>query len=359
MERRKPKAGVSIFSTLEVPPRQRARRWVSFGAGVGIHLLALGLVLAAGIIVPYEMQPFVRKAPVYIELIKPPHPQEIRRSRQFRPAPRLEVTRLRPEQIVVPVIRETQPANRPEPPELIAQVPPEVAPLSPAPLAGAIPKAPPIPVKTDVFSGSSAAPRLKLPPSKVQTGGFGSPTGLPGEAQGESFGNVARLGSFDLPLGEGYGNGTGGTKGARGTIASAGFGNGISTSGEGNGGSGSNGRGSVRAGSFDVKPIAQAPVPKRLSPHPASDQPVEILSKPNPAFTDEARKLGLQGEVVLAVVFMASGKLRVLRVVRGLGHGLDESACRAAEQIRFKPAQRDGQPMDFPATLRVVFQLAG
>jgi TonB family protein len=86
---------------------------------------------------------------------------------------------------------------------------------------------------------------------------------------------------------------------------------------------------------------------------------VEILSKPNPVYTEEGRKLGLQGEVVLAVVFTASGKLRVLRVVQGLGHGLDESAWRAAEQIRFKPAQRDGQPMDFRATVRVVFQLAG
>jgi hypothetical protein len=50
--------------------------------------------------------------------------------------------------------------------------------------------------------------------------------------------------------------------------------------------------------------------------------------------------------------------LRVLRVVRGLGHGLDDSAVRAAEQIRFKPALKDGQPSDSTAVVHIIFQLA-
>jgi len=44
--------------------------------------------------------------------------------------------------------------------------------------------------------------------------------------------------------------------------------------------------------------------------------------------------------------------------VRGLGHGLDESALRAAQQIKFKPAQRDGRPVDSSATVHILFQLA-
>jgi len=44
--------------------------------------------------------------------------------------------------------------------------------------------------------------------------------------------------------------------------------------------------------------------------------------------------------------------------VRGLGHGLDEAAAKAAEQIRFRPAQQNGQPVDFPAVLHILFQLA-
>ena len=53
-----------------------------------------------------------------------------------------------------------------------------------------------------------------------------------------------------------------------------------------------------------------------------------------------------------------SGKLRVVRVIRGLGHGLDENAIQAAQQIHFKPALRDGQPADSTAVLHIVFQLA-
>jgi protein TonB len=91
----------------------------------------------------------------------------------------------------------------------------------------------------------------------------------------------------------------------------------------------------------------------------AEFQPVEILSKPSPVYTEEARRLAIQGEVALSVIFQATGEIRVLGVVKSLGHGLDEAAQQAATQIRFKPAQRSGQPADFPATLRIEFRLAG
>jgi TonB family protein len=45
-------------------------------------------------------------------------------------------------------------------------------------------------------------------------------------------------------------------------------------------------------------------------------------------------------------------------VIRGLGHGLDETATRAVKGVRFKPAQRDGQPVDVRTTVNIVFQLA-
>jgi outer membrane biosynthesis protein TonB len=56
--------------------------------------------------------------------------------------------------------------------------------------------------------------------------------------------------------------------------------------------------------------------------------------------------------------FSAAGTLHVNRVVRGLGHGLDEAAIAAANKIRFKPAMRGGQPVDSTAIVHVVFQLA-
>jgi TonB family protein len=85
---------------------------------------------------------------------------------------------------------------------------------------------------------------------------------------------------------------------------------------------------------------------------------VEILHKPSPEYTEEARRLRVEGEVLLEVVFTAGGQLEVVRVVRGLGHGLDEAAVRAAQSVRYKPAMREGRPVDFKARLHIVFQLA-
>ena len=86
--------------------------------------------------------------------------------------------------------------------------------------------------------------------------------------------------------------------------------------------------------------------------------PVEVLSKPTPVYTEEARRLRIEGDVLLEVEFSCTGTIRILRVVRGLGYGLDEAAVRAAQQIRFKPAQDSGQAVDSRVTVNIVFRLA-
>ena len=88
------------------------------------------------------------------------------------------------------------------------------------------------------------------------------------------------------------------------------------------------------------------------------DRPVEIVFKPTPEYTDEARSARVEGTVSLELEFTAGGDVRVLRVVRGLGHGLDEAAQRAAVRIRFKPAQSDGRPVDSRATVHITFRLS-
>jgi TonB family protein len=85
---------------------------------------------------------------------------------------------------------------------------------------------------------------------------------------------------------------------------------------------------------------------------------VEILSKPRPAYTEDARRQRIEGEVLLQILFTASGQVHVLGTVRGLGHGLDESAVAAAEAIRFRPAERAGIAADSTAIVHIVFQLA-
>ncbi len=214
-------------------------------------------------------------------------------------------------------------------------------------------------VKTGVLTGSSAPATVKAPVQKVQTGGFGDENGLNPSPKSDGNGHLvmARLGSFDLPPGPGYGNGSGGAHGIRGTVKSSGFGNTIAGPGQGGGQGGSFNGGVVRAAGFTNTAAAET-VHARPAVVEPKLTPVEIISKPNPIYTQEARDLKLEGEVLLQVMFAAAGQVRVIRVERGLGHGLDQAAIRAAQQIRFKPAFRDGHPYDSVATLHVRFQLA-
>ncbi|MFZ0860550.1 MAG: energy transducer TonB [Candidatus Sulfotelmatobacter sp.] len=212
-------------------------------------------------------------------------------------------------------------------------------------------------VHTGDFGGSSQKPTVNAAVEKVQTGGFGDPNGLPGTGRQGAKLYAASTGSFDMPAGAGQGNGSGGAKGIKGTVASADFGNGIASGGNGNGRS--NGKGAIATGGFGSEQVVRGGGPKIAQPDsgPAST-PVEITFKPNPAYTDEARSMKLEGEVLLEVSFSANGTLHVNRVVRGLGHGLDEAAVAAANKIRFKPALRSGEPIDSTAIVHVTFQLA-
>jgi TonB family protein len=103
--------------------------------------------------------------------------------------------------------------------------------------------------------------------------------------------------------------------------------------------------------------VTAAPVMQRTAAAPASTN-LEVISKPPPQYTSEARDLKVQGDVVLRVTFLANGQVVVQGVVHGLGHGLDEEARRVAQQIRFRPATREGRPVDLTTTITITFQLA-
>jgi TonB family protein len=114
--------------------------------------------------------------------------------------------------------------------------------------------------------------------------------------------------------------------------------------------------GDVQKAGFDQRRAAAQP--SVAAPTKSVEQPVEIVSKPTPEYTDEARRARIEGTVALELEFTAAGEVRVLRVVRGLGHGLDETAQQAALRIRFKPAQSDGRPVDSRATVLITFRLS-
>lgn len=324
--------------------------WKEFMLTMGVQCIGLFLLTWVG-----AMFTGVLPAPVhayhFIQLVATPSPVNVEPApvKSF-PAP--QIAR------VTPALRVPESEVRPTPRPEIEPVAPQIEvthKLVPFPPTVAV-----IPrelVKTNTFStGSSAVPTIAAAPQHVQTGGFGGPNGVPAHESNGKAVNIAQSGSFDLPSGPGDGNGTGGAKGRPGVVASTGFGNGVAT-GDGSG-RGNASRGTVQRTGFNDTAAVPAARPK-TDDSASKTIPAEIISKPTPAYTEEARNLRIEGSVIVEAVFEASGRIRIVRVVQGLGHGLDESAVHAAEQIHFKPAKHDGQPADYTALVHIVFQLAG
>lgn len=360
-----------MFNTLNASTEGRKRRAGAFVCGLFIQPLLIGTVVFLGLLFPNELPESTKRfALTWLTALEPPEKPVVEPTRRV---PRVVVPRLKPPEtpkLLAPAVAEL------EVPEIRHPIPVPDPPL-PAPPVPPPPKAKDVvhtglfggaPVTTKAkeqaavltggFGGAAGKVTTKRPAEEVQTGGFGSPQGLPGRAQGGNPGNVPTLGSFALPEGPGVGNGTGGRRGIQGVVASAGFGSGVAGVGKGRG-DGKTGESRVDMGGFEkTRQVAQAPAGNLHAPSPTEFEPIEILFKPSPAYTEEARRLGIQGEVALSVVFQANGAIRVIGVVSSLGHGLDQAAEQAATLIRFKPAQRAGQPTDFPATLRIEFRLA-
>ena len=105
-----------------------------------------------------------------------------------------------------------------------------------------------------------------------------------------------------------------------------------------------------------------APTPINTAP-PASTSPAKVapklVYKPRPEYTEEARQLHLEGTVYVKIHVAASGAVSVIGVQSGLGHGLDQSAIRAVQGMRFQPAMQNGQPTDWDGVVNINFQLAG
>ncbi len=315
----------------------RTRRWITFLVGLALDVVGGLLLIAVGTHIPtvVPLQPTARH---YVTLIAPRTVQVTRHA----PAPSLPAlprvaTKLSvARNVALPRIE--SPAV--EPPKVAATEPH----ANPAPA-----------VKTNVFAAaSSETATVHQSPRQVQTGGFGDPNGVAG--QGDPKRNtvtVASVGAFDLPSGSGKGNGTGGSHGVSGSVRSAGFGDGAASSSPQ-----VRGNGSVASSGFgDRVAPASSPALQRVQKKEEA-QPVEIVFKPRPVYTAEARRRGVEGEVLLEVVFTASGSLRINRVVRGLGYGLDDAALAAAQRIQFRPARRDGEPYDCAALVHIAFELA-
>ena len=83
--------------------------------------------------------------------------------------------------------------------------------------------------------------------------------------------------------------------------------------------------------------------------------PPTVLYRIEPVYSEKARKAKLQGVVVLSAIVRKDGSIEVLKVVRGLGLGLDENAITALKRWRFRPGTKDGRPVDVPLNIEVKF----
>ena len=104
--------------------------------------------------------------------------------------------------------------------------------------------------------------------------------------------------------------------------------------------------------------LAAAPTPTTVAKAPVRTAP-QVLFKPKPAYTDDARNQHVEGTVYVKIKVSATGAVTVVGVQAGLGHGLDESAIRCAQGIRFKPAvDAAGNPVDWEGVVNITFQIA-
>jgi periplasmic protein TonB len=86
-------------------------------------------------------------------------------------------------------------------------------------------------------------------------------------------------------------------------------------------------------------------------------EPPRLLKEVRADYTDEARRRGLTGEVVMEIVVRRDGSVGDVRILQGLGGGLNDRAVQAVRQWRFAPAQRLGAPVDVIVEVAVEFKL--
>jgi len=300
------------------------------------HVLQVHKYEFTELIVPTTPPPPPKvKAPPPPKLPPPPEPPKIQME-----APKIEMPKPKPEpkpiqmeaKVALPVVKEA-----PKPAVILAPQPK-------AALTAAMPaqdnKAKPstAPVHLGQTFGATPNPNATRP---ATIAAIGNPYG---GTQGPAVAPHGVVGST------GIGNGlkSGSNAGTVGKVASAGI-----PGASGTGTPGSYGK----VGSAGIPTATALAVVPKMVAEPVTTN-LEVISKPPVEYTAEARQLKVQGDVVLRVTFSATGQVVVQGVLRGLGHGLDEEARRVAQQIRFRPATKDGRPVDMTTNITITFQLA-
>ena len=342
MEVNTPSSERLSFGLLPEPEgRQRSFLTSAIVNGSILTIILLVSIFLKPSLVKHQFEQTTLLAPV-------PEPEKPKISQpKLPPPPPPEQVKLEQPKIVLPKM-EPKPEPKPVVMESKVQAPvlktaqPKIA-LAPQPkaalaMASASPANQPQAKVGGVNLGQSYSTTMN-PNSQRAVAAIGSPNGA-----------VAATGMHGAVGSTGLGNGqrVGGPGGVTGRVGSAGI------PGATAGGGVAMGR--VASAGIPQQQVAAAAAP-RVTASPVSTN-LEVLSKPAVQYTTEARQLKVQGDVVLRVTFTAAGRVQVQGVVRGLGHGLDQEAERVAQQIRFRPATRNGQPVDLTTNITITFQLA-
>ena len=76
------------------------------------------------------------------------------------------------------------------------------------------------------------------------------------------------------------------------------------------------------------------------------DEPPKLLSSPDPEYTEDARRHHIAGSVQVKVHITTDGKVNEAVLLHGVGYGLDEAAIKAVKQYIFRPALKNGKPVE-------------
>lgn len=321
--------------------------------GIALALVVLISLTAKKVLKPVTVTTLTAPVPLKKEEPPPPPPPRL---------PKPPVVKVTPP----PPPKDVPKIEVPEPPKVqpvITKAAPTPAPVNPAPKAVTAPPAPkPVPIS---IAQAASVPNNDPHPSAIRLGSLSNPinntagpavspvnlgrSGAPGMAAGNTgFGPPAKI----AIAGSGSPNGTmGGHDNAPQPIK------GINT-----GISGATGPNTARpVGAVQIaRSVAPTPI---TTNQPSATTPAKVapklLYKPRPEYTDEARQLHLEGTVYVKIHVSAAGSVSVVGVQSGLGHGLDQSAVRAVQGMRFQPALQNGQPSDWDGVVNIIFQLAG
>lgn len=191
-------------------------------------------------------------------------------------------------------------------------------------------------------------PAIKNPSLPVAATVVADPLLVPPDARVLPYGDFKSK-STDPSSGPGVGNGIGTGRGGGigpGEGSGIGPGRGGNIGGgdyrEGGGGPGGGGGGTDYNKIFSGKDV---------------NSKARVLSKPEPQYTEDARKNQVTGTVVLRAVFTSGGQVSNIRAVSGLPYGLTERAIAAARQIKFVPATKDGRQVSMHIQLEYNFNL--